>query len=239
VIWKNAERALGGKGDIDSAAPRKDWDHVVSVFRGWASEHSLTPVIVCSHNRTALRLAALERSRRTYFELDVVAQKFFRGRAVFRAEQLTELSQMDTRGFRMARPGLEGVIIFTQTCTLWGGRLNPASTQTETALELMEKDPEGVEMSSRLFGRARKSLLAVIESAIAGEWNHQAMLKVDAWSVAGAVTRPNRLAGRVATRVARKRCPLTLATLQHDRRLPPDVDAWLREVASKHPVLTS
>jgi hypothetical protein len=235
-LWKNADRALQGHGDLDSAAPKREWDAITHEFRRWSKDHGLGPVAICRHAPTVLFLIALEPERRSFYELDVLGRKYFRGWTNFRAEDLLPLFQIDSRGFREVRPGVEGVIIFTQNATRWGGLPNMVNEKAHLALDLLREDPDGVEEAAKLFGPARKALLEVIASALDGGWNRRAMLQVEARCVAGAFMEPHLLIGRMITRVQKKRCPILRTIFVQERRLPQDVDAWLERVAVHHPV---
>jgi hypothetical protein len=235
-LWKNADRALAGHGDVDSVAPTREWNSIVAETRHWAAEHGLSPVAVCHEIPSVMIIIAIDKDRRTFFELDVQARKYWRAWTMFKAKDLLPLFHMDERGFREVRPGVEGVIVFVQNGTRWGGRSNMEGSKIENALELLREDPEGVEQAARLFGPARKSLLSAIEAALHGEWDRAAMLRVEGRSVAGAFLEPHLLAGRVKARFVKKRCPLLRSIFSDDRRLPADADAWIERVDVKHPV---
>ena len=235
-LWKNADRALAGHGDLDSAAPKEEWDSIIAEFRNWASELSLGPVVLCRHAPTLVFLIALDESRQSFYELDVLARKYFRAWTLFRAKDLVPYFQIDERGFREVRPGVEGLIIFTQNATRWGGRRNMISEKAHDALELIRQDPDGVSEGARLFGPARKALLQVIETALNGGWDRRAMLKVEALCVGGALLNPHLLIGRMITRRQKQICPVLRAIFTYDRKLPADVDGWLDRVAAHHSV---
>jgi hypothetical protein len=238
-LWKNADRALAGHGDVDSVAPTREWDGIVSEVRQWAVEHGLGPVAVCKEIPTVMIVIAVDKSGRTFFELDVQARKYWRGWTMFRARDLLPLFHLDERGFREVRPGVEGMIIFVQNGTRWGGRPNMGGTKIEKALELLREDPEGVNQGARLFGPARKPLLSAIDAALEGRWDRASMLLVEGRSIVGAFLGPHLLAGRVKARLVKKRCPLLVSIFSKERQLPDDVDRWVDDVAAKHPVFVT
>lgn len=125
-IWKNADAALSGSGDMDSAAPTRDWDVILREFRRWASENELGPVTACRHVHGVLFILTLDKKRSTFVELDVNARQYFRGWTMFRAEDLAPLMELDERGFRRLRPGAEGVMLLLGNGARWGGRPSSA-----------------------------------------------------------------------------------------------------------------
>jgi hypothetical protein len=238
-VWKNADRALSGHGDIDCSALADEWDSLVSEYRRWATQHSLGPVVACPHVKGVLFVLAIAPQEQSFYELDLHSQKYFRGGTLFRAEDLASpLTRMDERGFRRARPGVEGVIVFTQNGTRWGGRSNMGGSKTDVALQMIREDPEGARLAAeKFFGPANKALLSAVQSALGGEWNQRAALAVDGWSVLRALREPHVIFRRFRTRGIKKHCPVLLSIFRDDRRLPADIDAWLSEVASDHRVL--
>lgn len=240
-IWKNADRALNGQGDADSAAPEGEWDRLIPEFRNWASDHNLGPVAVCRHVPTVFFLIAVDPDRKTFFELDVLGRKYWRGWTLFRAEQLRPpLTQMDNRGFREVRPGVEGVIVFTQLGTGMAGRNNLGGDKTDQALELMREDPEGVRLAARaLFGISAKPLLKGIDAALQGGWDRRAMLTAEALCATRAPLEPRLLWHRLLVRRRKDHCPVLHAVFFDDRKLPDDVDGWVARIATDHTVFAS
>jgi hypothetical protein len=237
TIWKNADAAFAGSGDIDSAAPIGDWDLIVGEFRQWAAEHGLGPVIDCRHPPKTMFLLALDRSGRTLLELDVSGRKYFRGWTLFRAEDLRHLTQMDGRGFRRLRPGAEGLILLLGNGLRWGGRLDPGGIRKRRIPELLEEDREGVREASRAFGLPMKAVDSAVDSLVAGSWGRRSMLLIESWAMLQALTEPSILLARARFRLSTKRrCPVLRSVFYADRRIQGDLDLWLREVERGHAV---
>jgi hypothetical protein len=237
-IWKNVDRAFAGHGDIDSAAPRSDWPSIESEFRRWAADHGLGPVAACHHIRGVLFLIALDPSRRTFFELDVNARKYFRGAVLFRSEQLRALAEVERRGFRRLRPGAEGLILVTQNGMRWGGR-SAVGEKAREGLELIRTDLDGADRAARtFFGSAAPQVMNVVDAGLEGAWDRRAAAVVEARAVLTAVQHPLILAGRFLARRLKKHDTLLRSIFVEDRKLPEDLKGWIERVARRHPVYT-
>ena len=236
-IWKNADAALAGSGDMDSTAPVGYWGSIVSEFRRWAHEHGLGPVTACRHVRGVLFLLALDRKASCFLELDVNAKKYFRGWTMFRSEYLAPLMEMDERGFRRLRPGAEGVMLLLGNGTRWGGRPNADGLRRKRIPHVLRQDPEGVRMTaSCLFGGAQHALVRAAGQVARGKWDRRSMLALEAWALSRAVAEPRVLSGRLRSRGIKKKCPVLQVIFTEDRRMPPALDSWLASVREHHPV---
>jgi hypothetical protein len=235
-LWKNADAALSGSGDIDTTAPTSDWDAITEEVVRWAREHDLGPVAQCRHVYGVLFILVMDRKNRTFFELDVNDRKYFRGWTMFRPSGLAPFMEIDERGFRRVTRGMEGVILLVQNGLRWGGRPNPAGMRKRRIPELLADDPDGVRRAAALFGGARPALAAAAEAVARGRWNRTAMLAVEAWAVLHALAAPGIVFGRVRSRPIKRRCPLLRTIFIDDRRFPEDAEEWLRQVSRTHPV---
>ena len=235
-LWKNADAALSGSGDIDTTAPKSDWDAIIKEVVMWAGENQLGPITSCSHVRGVLFIMVLDQENRAFLELDVNDRKYFRGWTMFRPTDLAPFMEIDERGFRRVTRGMEGVILFVQNGLRWGGRPNPAGMRKRRIADVLADDPEGVRTAAVLFGAARPALVAGAEAAVAGRWNRGAMLQVEGWAVLHALAAPGILLGRLWSRPIKRRCPLLRTIFVDDRRFPDDVHDWLQQVARGHPV---
>jgi len=236
-IWKNADAALAGSGDMDSAAPVAAWDSIVSELRRWAKENALGPVAECRHVDGVLFLLALDRENSGFVELDVNARKYFRGWTLFHAEDLAPLMEIDARGFRRLRPGAEGVMLLLGNGTRWGGRPNSEGLRRKRIAEVLRQDPAGIEATGAcLFGPARHALMRAAEHVARGEWDRRSMLAVEAWALARAIAEPGVVAGRLRSRPVKKSCPVLRTIFTDNRRMPADFDSWLEHVRAAHPV---
>jgi hypothetical protein len=235
-IWKNADAALAGSGDIDSTAPREDWPVIIQEFRRWAAEHGFGPVTACDHVHGVLFILAVDPPGRTFLELDVNARKYFRGWTLFQPDDLTPVMEIDDRGFRRVRRGAEGIILLLQNGSLWGGRPHPAGLRKRSVASFLRADPDGVQLMAELFGPARGAMVRAANAVAQGEWDSKAMLTVEGWSVLRALTEPRVVMWRLRSRPIKKRCPVLRSIFVDDRRLPADVDGWLASVEKQHPV---
>jgi hypothetical protein len=235
-LWKNADAALSGSGDVDTTAPKSDWDAIIEEVVAWARESQLGPVTACSHVRGVLFIMVLDQENRAFLELDVNDRKYFRGWTMFRPADLAPFMEIDERGFRRVRRGMEGVILLVQNGLRWDGRPNPAGMRKRRIADVLAGDPEGVRNAAVLFGAARPALVAGAEAAAAGRWNRGAMLLVEGWAMLHALVAPRILIGRLWSRPIKRRCPLLRTIFLDDRRFPDDVHDWLQRVARGHPV---
>jgi hypothetical protein len=236
VVWKNADAALAGHGDVDAAAPIADWEAMVREFRTWASEHGLGPVIECRHPPRTMFLLAVDRDRRELVELDVLARKYFRGWTLFRAEDLPPLAVEDPRGFRVLRPGAQALIQLAGNLR-WGGRPDGPGLRRRGMAELFALDPDGALRAAAAFGLPSRTVARAAEAVAAGRGGRGALLALEGTALARAVADPGILARRIRFRLwTKRRCPALRAVFEADRMLPPDVDTWLAGVRRTHRV---
>lgn len=231
-VWKNADSALAGTGDVDSAAPPRCWPAIRAAFAEWASAQGLGPVVACPHVPEGLFLLALDRERGRVLELDVAGSQPLRGHALFHAGQLGPLMTIDPLGFRRLRPGAEGLLLLLLSGLRHRGRQNADGIASRGIAALLERDPEGVREAAQLLGSARRPVLRLADAVRAGGWSRTAALAVEARC---ALLSPPSLAARARYRLLRTRCPVN-AVIRGGRRLPADVDAWLDEVRAGHEV---
>jgi len=238
AVWKNADSAFAGTGDVDSFAPPAEWPNIRRIFVAWVAEQGLGPVIVCRHIPQGPHFITLQPDSPYIVQLDVKVRGTFRGSTLIDAWDLQRLSEIDPRGYRRVRPGVEGVIKLCMNGTRKGGRPNHEGLETKRVAELLRVDPEGVELGSRLLGRASGALQRGAAAVVEGGWDRSAMRRVEAWSLLRGVAEPGVAASRVWFLYwAAKRCPVVSLIRDHDRRVPSDRDRWLAEVARDHEVV--
>jgi hypothetical protein len=235
AVWKNADFALAGDGDIDSVAPIHEWAKIEREFRGWAKELDLGPVARCPHLGGGMELIAVPRGATEFLELGAKAKRFFRGSTLYRAEDFMPLMEVDPRGFRRLRPGAEGLFKLVLQGFRWSGAPNRPAIKEKHVLELIRSDPGGVEAAAELFGVARAAVLAAAQSAAAGDWDRPALLFVQGRQLAGGLLSPRNVIRRAEFRlVGKRRCAITRVLFDSDRRIPLDREAWLHEVQKNH-----
>jgi hypothetical protein len=234
-MWKAADSAFLGTGDIDSVAPREELPRIESEFVTWATEQNLGPVIACSHAAPFMYvLVALDRDWSSMFELDLTLRKTFRGSTLFLPADLLPLMHVDRQGVRRVRAGVEGVILLVHNGMRKGGRPDRDGLLRKRIRELLREDPDGVTEGAGLFGSAAGAMAAGARSVAEGGWNRRALLEVEAKAAAHALIEPALLAARIRFRlVTKRRCPL-IRQVYRGRRVPAEAEAWMREVAETH-----
>lgn len=236
-VWKNVDRALAGHGDVDTAAPERDWPACIDAFTSWMTSQGHGPVVVCTHPPKTLFLLALTPDRRSFAELDVLARKYFRGATMFRAEDMLPLYLDDARGFRRARDGAEGLIVLVQNGARWGGEPNREVLRSRPVADLLAKDPEGVEAAARAFGFPARAVRDLADAVIGGAWDRDAMRAIERSAMLRAPLEPAILARRIRFKLwSRQRCPVIDTIFHHDRAID-DPDAWLARVRRGHRVI--
>jgi hypothetical protein len=238
-VWKNAESAFTGTGDIDAAAPDTAWPTLERRFVEWARAQDVGPVIVCRHIPGGLNLVAVPDDSTTLLEMGTKARRVFRGGTMFVLEDLVPLFTLDPRGFRTIAPGAEGLFKLALNGLRWDGRPNEEALRIKGVRELLAADPDGAERAAAIFGRGADAAIAGARAAAAGGWDRRAMLTFQSWVLARALSEPSVVSRRVAFRLTgRQRCPLVRVLLEDARVIPDDRRGWLREVAGDHQVLT-
>jgi hypothetical protein len=235
-VWKNADPALDGIGDIDYCAPRRTWQTIHHEFGEWAAASHLGPVIRCPHIPYGMVLVTAADGGHALYELDVRDRVTVRGGTLFRADDVKPFLETDPRGFRKLRPGAEGIVKLVLYGMRRGGRRRPEGLAKERVALLLAKDPEGARAAARLFGAAQRAAIKGGEKAATGDWDRRAMSIVNARTNARALINPVGVARRVRYGYDRKRCPVMRAIIEHHRRIPGDRSEWLREVARTHDV---
>ena len=237
ILWKNAESALTGTGDIDAAAPMADWPAIERIFAAWAREQGLGAVIVCRHIPGGLNLVALPARGEHLLEMGVKSTRVWRGVRLFGYGDLAESRALDPRGFRRIRPGAEGLYKLLLNGVRRGGAPDEAGLAAKHVRALLRADPAGARLAARRFGRWRGAAVRLAEAAAGGGWDRAAALALEGWAIVEGARHPSVPLARARFRWwGKERCPLVATLLGAHRRLPPDREAWLREVARTHRV---
>ena len=237
AVWKNVESALAGTGDVDSFAPPGDWTAIQQVFLEWAGEQGMGPAVICRHIPQGPHFVTFQPGAEHIVQLDVKERGTFRGSTLIDAETLLPLTEIDDRGFRRVRPGVEGVIKLCMNGVLRGGRANWDGLESKRVAQLLQSDPEGVVAAASLLGPAEEALLRGARAVEQGSWDRRAMATVEAWSLLRSAGEPQVPLSRVwFYKVSGKRCSLVQLIRQHDRRVPEDLDGWLALLARNHEI---
>ncbi|MEK6206470.1 MAG: hypothetical protein AABM32_02405 [Chloroflexota bacterium] len=234
-VWKNAGDALAGSGDIDSSGSPEDWTTITREFAAWAGERGISSVFACRHIPGGINLIAVPPEAPLLLEVSVKERKVFRGSDLFTWRDLVPLMEMDKQGFRRLRDGAEGLFKLVLNGASRDGNPNPVGLRTKHVLELLRRDPEGVDAAAATFGPARALVLRAAQSASMDDWDRTALLMTNAWAYGRAVLHPVDLARRAHFHlVAKERCPVLNALLKNHRRIPDDRAAWLAAVSTSH-----
>jgi hypothetical protein len=232
-VWKNADRALAGHGDVDSVAPTDEHLMLRAEFAAWAAQGGFRWLVQCEHAGGILVLIALQDSR--WAQLDLVFETPFRGTRLFSAEQLRPLMVLDERGFRRVREGAEGLFLFLYKGIRWGGRPDWANISKYQVVDKMHRDWGGAEAASRLLGPARDPLLRAARHAVAGEWAAAPLLQAEALMLMRALKSPRIVASRAIARGwSLPRCVVAKAIATGRR--PEPLEEWLQQARFKHDV---
>lgn len=216
VVWKNADAALRGVGDVDLLAPAGDWDAVAAEFGRWAIRQGLESRTGCRHVPGGLFLMADDPVEGGVFELDVKARLTHRGATLLGPADLAPLAVVDGRGVRRLRPGAEGLLKLVMNGTHRTGAPRADRLRREAVADLLRRDPEGVELTARMLGPVRRPLVAQARRVVAGGWSRPAALAVESRCRARAVARPGVLLRRAWFRLAGTRCAGLKQTLRSD-----------------------
>jgi hypothetical protein len=235
-VWKSPRSALEGEGDVDSVAPAGEWETIVTEFRSWAREEQLGAVIVCRHIPGLLVLTACMGERPTrLLQLDVYAERVFRGAPLFRAAALRELMEKDSKGFRRLRPGAEGLLHLFGEGLRAGGR-PPGAGTARTIGRLLRDDPEGVRQASGVLGARGPSALAVANALARGGWDRRAALQLESRSLLELLRDPRQLTVSVRRDLRLLRPCGVLRALEAGRTIPGDPGPWLARESASHTV---
>jgi hypothetical protein len=255
TVRGNVSGGLGGEGDIDLVAPKRDWAVIEDHFRRWAVDNGIGPVISCRHVFEGLILIAVggagsagpqneggagsagpSKQGSIFFELEVRAARYFRGGTLFESMDLVPYSTVNSHGFREVRPGAEGLLRLVLNGLGRAGRPWPRKLEAKQVPDLLAADPEGVRSAARLFGPARGAVERAAASVAAGGWDRRSMMVVEGWALLRALASPRLLLARARWRAAGRPCVVQDAITNHGRHIPGDPEAWLAVAARDHPV---
>jgi hypothetical protein len=231
-VWKNADAAVSGSGDVDSVAPSRAWGGVASEFRAWASSVGAGPVVICTHAPGSLvAVACIGSDRRSLAQLDV----YERVGRIAHADTILCAAEFDPRGFRRLRPGAEGLLLLLALSRRPGRK--PESTEALARIRsLLRSDPEGVEKAARAVGVGGSLALLGVRAVAEGRWNVRAMAALELVYAQRAIIEPARRLAWLRFRLNRGRRCAVLEALAEGRRIRGDVDTWLTTVGSNHSV---
>lgn len=234
-VWKNVESALAGTGDVDSFSPPEHWPGIQRHFTDWAATQGLGPVLTCRHIPQGPHFITVEPGSPYIVQLDVKDRGTFRGSTLIDAWTLPGLSELDDRGFRRVRPGVEGILKLCMNGTRRGGRPNRAALDAKNVRALLAVDPEGVQLGADLLGWARGPARRGARAVLEGGWDRRAMASVEAWSAVRGLAEPRTALSRWwFLRSVAPRCPVIQLIRTENRRITGDPIRWIRSMAPGH-----
>jgi hypothetical protein len=237
LVYKNADSAFRGTGDIDAAAPAEAWPILEREFVAWAANAGLGPVIVCRHVPGGLLLVAVPPTEATFLEMGVNAWRVWRGAVLFDVHDILPMSIEDPRGFRRLRPGAEGVIKLVFNGIGRSGAENSAALEVKDVRSLLRSDPDGVAEAIQRFRLGRPFLRSGARSAAHGGWSRPAMLAFELTALIDAVVHPRKTFERLRFRRGpRATCPVIQGINAEGRRVPADRAGWLLRASQDHAV---
>ena len=234
AVWKNADSGLSGAGDVDFVTPQRAWPAVESIFRFWARDRDLGPVIACRHMPDTMFLIAVDRARNEFIQLDVRSRMTFHGSTVFVPSDLKECFQLDERGFRRLRPGAEGLLKLVISGIAPAGRPRQRAIVKEDVVQLLSGDSRGVIAGAALCAPVGKAARSGAQALVEGGWNRRAMATVEAWFVVKAFTEPRTALRRIRAKRAKARCELIQTSIKSSRRIPGNVNDWVTRAEKDH-----
>jgi len=236
LVWKNADAALAGKGDVDSTADAVELPRIETIFRRWARDVGAVGWVRCSHIQGVdLFYAIVPGETVELLELDVMTVQPLRGWPVLKAGMLLPLAVDDPRGFRRLREGAEAALLLLLNGLRPWGRLDEATVREKALRGRIASDLDGVkELCSRLPSPSGRLLLRLAEGLVAGRWDRAAALQLEAASFARALGSPRYALARARTKLrGGPVCSLSSASLD-GRRIRGDIRDFLARAAAQH-----
>jgi hypothetical protein len=232
VVLKNSKAAMNGIGDIDSFASRSDFPDIEDRVRVWSAENGLRFVTVCRHNWRGPIIVAIRDGDPYLFSLDVKIGRLFRGSMLIDVDDAQSFAVMDDLGYRRVREGAEGVMKLLYNGMYRGGAKNEVDFEKKGVLAALQADPAGAMEASRLVGMAAPALRSTIRAVLDGGWSRRDIAAVEAWCFIRSAARPDYVIRQWHWRhMEIPRCAISQLKA---RRMPDDVDGFLRAVADTH-----
>lgn len=214
VVWKGGGD-LASQGDLDCSAPRDSWPAVARAFETWSRSQGFAVAVTCEHALGRLILVGCGGSARDrLLQVDLVDTLIVHGAPVWTAHDASTATA-STRGVPHTQPGAEGLL----------RRLADRADGRSAALIAADPAVAG-DIAHRLGLRGRLALRS------RARWTGaalEAILLVRPFLHPVSLVRARRSAPAIRT------CPV-LRALRNDRTLDRPLEAWLGEVAARHPV---
>ncbi|MFD5063870.1 hypothetical protein [Streptomyces sp. NPDC058394] len=240
TVYKHLDRALSGRGDLDTAAPRQSWDGVTATVADWFLGSRPDAVVVpCDHVSDVRVLLLIDPDRLPVVdEVDLLSVSSLKGAPWARAEDLASLSSVGPYG-RTLRPGAQSVILALMYGLDYKGNVRIPDRELAAVRRGVSEDPEGVDLAVRVLlpkiaGRWARRMAGDIRSE-AGEVRRSRALVVAL--LASALAHPVHLVSRLEFK-SRRACPVAEIPLHRGRRLPRgDLERFLADASAAHRVI--
>ena len=233
-VWKNADAALDGNGDIDYFAPRSTWPAIAATFRSWSESHGFECMPPCLHRPGALYLIAIDRRGRRLMQLDVRERLTLAGSEMMDASELGTLLQEGRYGFKQLRPGAEATLKLMVKCIDPRGRLRAECLEEESVSAGIGADLASARQASSLLRHGRHEADRLVLSIASGHPDSVAARSLMRGVRMAAFLHPWRVARLVWYRLRRKWCPTLAWILAQGQQVPPHLDRWVDDVRRVH-----
>lgn len=240
VVWKHADRAVLGRGDLDCAVPAAQLeDLVVTGLEVGATLLGASAVVECRHVADKVLLFFVQDDRLPQLlELDLCRSPS-RGLAPWAApETMLGLSTVDHRGVRRLRPGAEAVVSLVYHGLSASGRPRLCGDELGIFRRGTREDGGGASAACLLLPPwpARRALARLLDVAAKGGWDRSAAAAAWWGFVVSGAAHPMSVARRSLFR-ARLRlgreCVMSDLARRHDRKVDAGAVAALLVTAEK------
>jgi len=237
LVYKNADSALHGTGDVDATAAPDEWGAISKTFRAWGGAYG--PTAACSHIPGGLNLIVAPTDMDTVLEMGMKLRKSYRGSTLFSWDQLVPLATWDERGFRELRHGAEGLLKLILNGIKRDGSKNEELFAPKRIVDNLSSDIEGVHVAAEalLSNQGARAAVRLADAAVSGGWDRRAARRIQRAAYLSALIRPGFALERA--RFSRQRltvCPVTTVLLGGQRKIPADRGVWWNRVVETHPM---
>jgi hypothetical protein len=232
IVFKNAESAFDGYGNIDSLAAHRHHSEITQRFVTWARDLGLGPIVSCSHRFGGPKLVVADGATSSLLMLDVLRERPFRGSPLLTVQMAHQLAVESDWGFRRVRPGSEGMTKLLLNAMRRNGQPNQNALIQKCIPQLIKNDFQGVSEMAGLFPVIQTPLMRLARAASLLAWDRTSANAIQTWFGMRSLGYPDIAAGRIwhqnGTPAA---CPLRRLK---GRRIPAAIDSgeWLTRVAA-------
>ena len=233
-VWKNADEALDGYGDVDYFAPTGLWPEIADAFRSWSETHGYEYLPPCPHKPWTMYLLAVDRERGRLMQLDVRDRLTLAGAEIIDANGLGRLLEATPDGFKTLRRGAQATVKLLTKCIDGQGRLDRGCLDDESVTSGIHADPVGALEAVQRLRHGRPAVNRLVASIAAGRPDPAEARSLLRRLRAASLLRPGTLAAIAAHRLRKRTCPTLKWILSEGQRLPERPDDWIGEVREAH-----